>query len=35
MYKEKGKQALEPHKRGRKVGIGRLLTPVQEDEIQH
>jgi transposase len=35
LYKEKGKQTFKPQKRCRKVGSGRLLTPVQEEEIQH
>ena len=34
-YKEKGEQALEPEKRGRKMGTGRLLTLQQEEQIQH
>jgi transposase len=34
LYKEKGKAALEPQKRGRKVGSGRLLNPTQEEAIK-
>jgi transposase len=32
--KENGKKALEPQKRGRKVGSGRILSPKEESTIQ-
>jgi transposase len=33
-YKENGKKALEPQKRSRKVGIGRLMNTAQEENIR-